>query len=47
MESDILASGIYCTTCGYFEDEDNLVGGSCNGCGCPESNHVHAVIKEV
>lgn len=38
------ATGVWCTRCNYFEDED--LDGDCPACGCPESTHREAVVVE-
>jgi hypothetical protein len=46
MNGDVLERGIWCTHCDFFESGSNLEDGRCTGCGCPESIHVHAAVRE-
>lgn len=45
----ILAEGIFCVQCEFFEDEENIdhEGKNCQTCGCQKSNHLVANVVEV
>lgn len=45
-EENILETGIWCGSCGFFEDSEEMVDGLCHGCGCPNGSHVAAKVVE-
>jgi hypothetical protein len=46
-KGDVLATGVFCTECKFFEDDEvdrTSWADRCLSCGCPESKHVAADI---
>lgn len=41
---DIVAEGVWCRDCEYFEVPDPGSDGRCMACGCPEEAHVNVEV---
>ena len=39
-----VASGLWCTNCGFFEEQDDDDGVRCVACGCAYSDHIVATV---